>query len=191
MVLQPAEQVVLYRDGDGGKAVLTLAVRLAMINAADSAHGDVLMKARAAFGGHRASFAYSAEIKPIFTAAPADKASCAFGSRCIALPGLLAIEQGDQIIDIPGGAVRSPYLAFPLTGWNCDGVDCGLFADFDHAASRLAGAPLEVQVTTSFFSDGERRLQCGAKRVDLAYLRSKGWVSMNCRTSEVRGDTWF
>ena len=67
-----------------------------------------------------------------------------FGSRCIALPGLLAIEQGDQILDIPGGSVRSPYLSFPLTSWNCEGKDCAAFPNFDGSAQRLAKGPIAI-----------------------------------------------
>lgn len=191
IILQPAEQVILYRDGEGERAVLTLAMRLAMINAADSAHGDVLMKASVRAGGRRASFGYSSEIKPVFSSTEAKPEDCPFGSRCVALPGLVAIEQGDQILDIPGGAVRSHYLAFPLIDWNCEGRDCASFTDFTSAARTLAGRPLDATVEVSFFSDGNRRMRCLAKPIDLAYLTKNGWMSMRCGMATVKGGGWL
>lgn len=191
VVVQPAEQVILFRDGEGDKAVLTLAIRLAMINAADASHGDVLMTAHASVAGQRAEFAYSTEIKPVFSTQVPDAKDCAFGSRCIALPGLLAIEQGDQILDIPGGSVRSPYLSFPLTSWNCEGKDCAAFPNFAGSAQRLAKGPLDITIKLAFFGDGHRWMRCLAKPVDLKYLNDKGWMSMRCRTATVRSDQWL
>ena len=100
IVVQPSEQVILYRDGDGDKAVLSMAVRLAMINTTTAA-GDVLMKARLTALKGGPSFAYAATVKPVFTRDTAAAVQCELGARCIVLPGLIAIEHSDEIIDLP------------------------------------------------------------------------------------------
>ena len=66
IVVQPPEQVLLYRDGEGENAVLTMAVRLAMINAADSQQGDVLMEAAMTPITGGPSFKFTGIVKPVF-----------------------------------------------------------------------------------------------------------------------------
>ena len=189
IVVQPPEQVILYRDGDGDQAVLTMALRVAMINAAGSEHGDVLMSSSMApiMGGP--TFKFAGAVKPVLSRAPDADEKCDIGARCISLPGMLAIEQGDEIIDIPGGTVRSPYLAYPVTDWNCEGAAaaCAGFVNFDKAVSAIARGPSAFSVSVSYFSDGKRRLKCEGRAVDLAYLRKNGWMTVSCKQSTVSG----
>lgn len=189
IVVQPPEQVILYRDGEGDKAVLTMAMRLAMINAADGQHGDVLMNAaiRPVAGGP--TFKFAGTVKPVFTNDPDAASKCDIGARCVTLPGLLAIEQGDEIIDIPGGAVRSPYLAYPVTDWNCEGSDkvCAQFGTFDQAVTALAKGRSRFTVSVKYYSDGKRRITCEGRTVDLAYLRKTGWMTVSCTKGTVSG----
>lgn len=189
VIVQPAEQVILYRDGDGDKAVLTLAMRLAMINTADSQHGDVLMGAMITPVADGPGFKFAGTVKPVFTNDPEAASKCDIGARCIALPGLLAIEQGDEIIDVPGGAVRAPYLAYPITDWNCEGNDkvCAQFGTFDQAVQVIAQAPSRFVVSVTYYGDGKRRLTCEGRKVDLAYLRKTGWMTVSCKKAEVSG----
>lgn len=189
VVVQPPEQVILYRDGEGSKAVLTFAMRLAMINAADAGHGDVLMDASIEPIADGPSFRYAAEVQPVFTSDPEAASKCALGARCIVLPGLMAIENGDEIIDIPGGAVRAKYLSFPAAEWNCDGGEraCAGFANFPSALRALSGRPLKVSVRVRFNSDGKRDLTCATRPVDADYLRTRGWTTMSCSAAKVSG----
>lgn len=193
IVVQPPEQVILFRDGEGDKAVLTMAMRLAMINAADSQHGDVVMGATIAPVAGGPTFKFSSTVNPVFTNDPNAASKCDIGARCITLPGLLAIEQSDEIIDIPGGAVRAPYLAYPVTDWNCEGDDksCAQFRTFDQAIQRIAKGPSRFTVSVDYFSDGKRQITCGGRTADLAYLRKTGWMTISCDSADVSGAPFF
>lgn len=193
VVVQPPEQAILYRDGEGDRAVLTMAMRLAMINAADSQHGDVLMSAKITPIAGGPAFKFAGTVKPVFTNDPDAASKCDIGARCITLPGLLAIEQGDEIIDIPGGAVRSPYLAYPVTDWNCDGkpAACAPFANFDQAVAAIAKTQSRFVVSVTYYSDGKRRISCEGRSVDLAYLRKTGWMTVSCKEAKVTGAPFF
>lgn len=196
MVVQPPVQLIVYRDGKDDKAVLTFAMRVAMINAADSQQGDVLMDARITPVGAGPVFSYTGTMKPVFTD-KADTAECELGARCIAQKGFLAIETTDEIIDIPGGTVRGPYLFYPIVEWNCLGAKdkpvatCPQFATFDTAVDTLGSKPLSVMVEIDFFRDGKRQMLCSSRALDAAYLRDRGWMAMSCDTATVTGAPWF
>ena len=196
LVVQPPEQIILYRDGEGDKAVLTLAMRVAMINAADSQHGDVLMDANIMPMTGGPVFRYTGTMKPVFTNA-ADPGKCDIGARCVVLPGFLGIEQTDEIVDIPGGTVRGVYLYYPLAEWNCKAANkapskaCAKYADFETTLATLAGKPLSGTVSVSLFQDGNRKVTCGARAIDVAYLRRTGWMAMSCDEARVTGAPWF
>jgi hypothetical protein len=189
MVVHPPNQVILYRDGEGDRAVLMLAVRLESINAADSSHGDVLTNAtvKPARGGPQ--FAYAGTIKPVFTSDADAGKKCSVETRCVALKGLLAIEQQDEILSIPGGGVLGTTLVYPLTGWNCTGATaaCARFGTFPAAVTAIAGKPLDVRIKLSFYGDGTRELRCGTKPVDAHYLSTSGWTTMSCTQASVSG----
>jgi hypothetical protein len=196
IVVQPPQQVTLYRDGEGNKAVLTLAVRLAMINSADASNGDVLMDAHLSPIPDGPVFGYGGTVKPVFTDNP-DVDKCDVGARCVALKGLLAIEQTDEIIDIPGGTVRGPYLYYPIAGWNCIEAKakppamCAQFADFDTTVNTLSAKPLSVRIDIDLFQDGSRQIYCKAPAINAAYLKEKGWTTMSCESAKVTGAPWF
>jgi hypothetical protein len=197
LVIQPPEQIILYRDGEGDKAVLTFALRVAMINAADAQNGDVLMNAHITPVSGGPKFRFTGTMKPVFTN-DADAASkCDVGARCIAWPGFLAIEQTDEIIDIPGGTVRGTYLYYPAAEWNCVEAEgkgigvCAAYANFETSLKTLSAKPLSVFVKIDFFQDGSRTLVCGGKTIDAAYIRKTGWMTMSCTTAKVEGRPWF
>ena len=100
-------------------------------------------------------------------------------------------ELGETTLDVPGGGVKALTAGFPLVEWNCEGRDCAKFADADAAAAALAGEGLEPIVTLEFFGDGERRMTCAARAIDVAYLKDTGWMSMRCQKAEVTGDPWL
>jgi hypothetical protein len=193
MVVQPPEQVVLYRDGEGDDAVLILAMRLAMINATDPTNGDVVMKAQISPTRGGPSFAFAATVKPVFTNDEDAASKCDIGARCIPLDGLLAIEREDEILDIPGGTVRAPYLAYPIVEWNCEGTAavCADYADFNSAVTKIAQLPGMFTVKVTFYSDGERTLKCEGRAIDLAYIKSRGWMTVNCDRASVTGEPFF
>lgn len=193
IVVQPPEQIVLYRDGDGEEAVLTLAMRLAMINATDSQHGDVLMDASISPVKNGPAFAFASTVLPVFTSDPKAGEDCEIGTRCISHNGLLAIERGDEIIDIPGAAVKAPYLAYPIASWNCEGdaKQCEAFADFDSAVDLIAKGPSHFTVKVRYYSDGERNVTCQGRAVDAAYIRSRGWMTISCKQASVEGAPYF
>ena len=138
-------------------------------------------------------FKFAGTVRTVFTNDPEAASKCDIGARCIALPGMLAIEQGDEIIDIPGGAVRSPYLSYPVTDWNCDGdaKTCAQFGTFDQAIAAIAKAPSRFAVTVDYYRDGHRRLTCDGRQIDLAYLRKTGWMTVSCKQADVTGAPIF
>lgn len=190
MIVQPSKQVILYRDGEGERAVLTLAVRSEMMNAADGAHGDVLMAATIQLGRSTPQFAYSGEIKPVFTSGASSQEGCALDTRCVSLPGLRTIEQEERILSIPGGQVLGATLVYPIAEWNCTGSapDCSRYRDFSTAVAALGNKPLEVTVRLKFHGDGTRTLRCQGNPVDAGYLKGNGWMTMSCKTASVSGD---
>lgn len=193
MVVQPAQQVVLYRDGEGENAVLTMAMRLAMINATDASNGDVVMQARITPTAGGPSFGFAATVKPVFTNDEDAASKCDIGARCIALDGLLAIEREDEILDIPGGSVRAAYLAYPIVDWNCEGNKqaCAEYVDFNGVVEKIARSASDFSVKVTFFGDGERTLTCKGRAIDAAYLKSRGWMTVSCDKAAVTGEPFF
>lgn len=190
MVIRPAQQVLLYRDGEGDSAILVAVTRLAMVNTADSANGDVLMEAVLRPEPGAPGFAATGTVTTAFTPdAKAAAEKCELGARCVPLSGLLVMEKGDQLLDIPGGSVRDLYLSFPLANWNCNGAApaCARYGNFGQAAGALAGRPLAFTVSLKFYGDGSRELDCAAKPVDATYLARNGWTALNCDVTKVRG----
>lgn len=189
MVVHPPKQIILYRDGEGDRAVLMLALRLETINAADSSHGDVLTNATIKPARGEPEFAYGGTIKPVFTSDTDAGQKCSVETRCVALKGLLAIEQQDEILSIPGGGVLGTTLVYPLTGWNCGGAKaaCARFETFPAAVTAIAGKPLDVRIKLSFYGDGNRELRCRTRPVDARYLTTSGWTTMSCTEASVSG----
>lgn len=194
MVVQPPEQVLVFRDGTGADSVLTFAMRVAMINAAGGENGDVLMKAEIGTTGSPVRWQSAGEVQPVFVAEGASAGEgCPTGSRCITHPGLTVIETTGRILDIPGGQVRATYLTYPVAAWNCTGEArrCAALGNFDTALAGLSRAPIELAIRLSFYGDGERSLRCAIDRIDAAYLRDTGWAVLNCRTASASGTNWF
>lgn len=189
IVVQPPQQVLLYRDGEGEHAILTIAMRLAMINAADAQHGDILMRAAIAPSENGPSFQFSGVVQPVFTDNPAAEKKCDIGVRCTKLRGLLTIERDDEIVDIPGGSVRSPYLAYPVSGSNCEGSaqQCAKFGNFEQSIAALDNKSSKFTVLVKYYRDGNRKITCEGRAIDLAYLRKTGWMTISCRQTDITG----
>jgi hypothetical protein len=189
IVVQTPEQVLIYRDGEGDRSVLTFVVRLPMINAAAD-YGDLMLEANLRPGPQAPWFKYQALVQPVFT----DKAlkaidKCDLEARCIARPGLFVTERSDEILDIPAGAARSRYFAFTLAEWNCTGSKpaCGAFKNYAASAARIGSRPLDVEIEVRFHGDGKRRIHCLGGKIDTRYLDQIGWVSLACETRSVEG----
>ncbi|WP_294090435.1 hypothetical protein [Sphingomonas sp.] len=193
IVVQPPQQALLYRDGDGDNAVLTIAMRLAMINAADGQHGDVLMKASISPIDKGPNFGFAGTVQPVFTDNPLAEKKCDIGVRCIKLRGLLAIERDDEIVDVPGGAVKAPYLAYPISDSNCEGpaAQCAKFGDFEKSVATLANKPSKFTVNVKYYRDGVRRITCSGRAVDMAYLRKVGWMTIRCKQVDISRSSIF
>lgn len=183
---RPLEQMLVYRDGEGDQSVLNLATKLVLVNAADAAHGDVLMKAELELGG--LTFAMGGTVQPTFTADPDVAEKCPLGSRCIVRQGLVAVEQPDEVLDIPGGSHLLTTLTFPLVSWNCTGPEQRCAALTTAAAQRaLLGRQARPKLTIHFYADGKREMRCGLKTVDLGYLEKIGWSAIPCSDASVSG----
>jgi hypothetical protein len=194
VVVQPADQVLFYRDGQGEDAILAIAVPTMMINAASAEHGDVMVEATLEPGKGAGRYRYQTLISPIFTQDTAGaREKCEVGIRCIVFGDLVLVERSDEIIDIPGGSAKSRYLSFHLTPPNCEGPPavCNRFPDDRRAIAALDGRPLNLRVELEFHSDGRRVLTCPIPRADLSYLKDNGWTALACNGGKVTGDRFF
>ena len=185
--VQPPSSVLLYRDGEGANAVLSFAVRLPMINGAAD-YGDLLLGAELEPRGGEARLKYQALAEPVFTKGAKEAAEkCALGVRCLPYDGLLVMENSDQILDVPAGSAKSPYLTFTAAEWACAGDRCKDYATFDQAVARIASAPLDMVIRLSFNEDGDRRIICRGTPIQADYLRKVGWLNVACVNAEVKG----
>ncbi len=194
VVVQPADQIILYRDGEGDDGILGIAVPVMMINAASAEHGDVMVEATLKPGPDGDSYRYQTLVLPIFTQdAPAAREKCEVGTRCIVYSDLVLVERTDEIIDVPGGSAKSRYLSFPLTQPYCDGpaAVCDRYPDFKAAVARLNGKPITLVVQLDFHSDGKRILTCPVAKLNLSYLLQEGWTALACNGGTVTGDRFF
>lgn len=193
VLVRPPEQVLLYRDGAGAQSILGFGVQLDMINGA-SDYGDVMLQAELSPANADVAFAFQSVLRPVFTgSAKASTEDCALGSRCIAHPGLLLVEEPDTLVDLSGGAARAVNLSFPTAQWNCRGLQraCARYATFDKAAAAVASGPLNLSIRLTFNRDGERTVRCTGGKINSEYLQKFGWATLACDESEVTGEPWL
>ena len=186
IAVDPPAQLILYRDGAGDASVLTVAVRIDMINVADG-YGDVLKTASLSLDGGGAAFEYEGTIRTVFAGADQKTPDCELGLRCLQLPGLYVIERTDEIIDVPSGAARAFTLSFPAVTWNCAGSGrngCSRFASFPKTIATLSEKGLSATIKLGFHSDGERKLTCRTGTFDRNYLQKVGWISLPCEITK-------
>ena len=191
VVLQPPDQILLYRDGEGEYAVLTVAAPILIINASSAEHGDVMVEATLKAGEHGGRYRYATLVQPIFTEdARAAREKCEVGVRCIVFDDLVVVERTDEIVDVPGGSAKSRYLAFHLVPPNCQGskAECARFPDYRRSLAAIDNRPFEVEIKVDFHSDGSRTVVCRAPKADLSYLKEVGWTALPCVVADVRGD---
>lgn len=187
IVIVAPKQVILFRDGEGAASILSVAARFDMVNAAAD-YGDVVLETNVRFGKGGPSFAYAAPVKSVFTGQAKEAAQdCGIDARCIALTGLLVVEQPDEIIDLAGGGARTITLNFPVAEWNCGpgSKDCTTLAGFDKAVATMGNKPLELEFEVKLNSDGRRRIRCTTPPVDSRYLAQAGWISLACEKRSV------
>ena len=189
IVVLPPEQILLYRDGEGDKAVLSLAMQLNMINSASSNYGDVMLDASIQPKAGGPEFRYSSLVHPVFADTAATSGQCAFGSRCLSLPGLFMIELPDDLVSLPGGGAKQIFLSFPAASWNCVGKadQCAAYGTFDKALQAMGTHPLDTKLTIRFHSDGHRDIRCGGGPINTAYLAKVGWLAVPCQQVKVSG----
>ena len=186
IAVDPPAQLILYRDGAGDASVLTIAVRIDMINVADG-YGDVLKTASLSLDGGGAAFGYEGTIRTVFAGADQKTPDCELGLRCLQLLGLYVIERTDEIIDVPSGAARAFTLSFPAVTWNCAGSGrngCSRFASFPKTIATLSEKGLSATIKLGFHSDGERKLTCRTGTFDRNYLQKVGWISLPCEITK-------
>ena len=194
IVVQPARQILLYRDGESDGAVLAAAMRIELINTASN-YGDVLVRSQLVGGKDGPVFAQEGLAQPAFTDQAQDAAAnCELGARCVAQQGLIVIQRSDSIMDLPAGSARALSPFFWLVEHSCEGgtKGCEDYADFDRAVDVLSsGDGLDLRVRLTFHDDGEREISCRTGRIDAGYLREIGWTQLACIESTVSGDTLF
>lgn len=193
VVITPPRQVIIYRDGEGGQSAMVMALRLPMINAADSNHGDVLVGATLRPRVDTPELESSGHVQVTFDANHIAGPKCN-GDNCSSLPGLKVSDEANEFVSVPGGQVVEPTLAFPVTVSACQPTkanDCIRLGTFSRAVSTFGGRPLNVRVTLKFFSGATRRVFCRTASPDAAYLLRTGWQTLRCLQSRVESDLWL
>lgn len=193
ITIQAPRQILLYRDGEGENSVLSVAMRLELINTAKD-YGDVLLGANFLPRRDGPQFLQEGLAQPVFTIkADEEAANCELGASCTALPGMLVIQRGDFIMDMPAGSARALTPYFWLVQHSCEGAGkaCKTYADFDDAVAELAKGPLDMRLRVRFQNDGEREIICRGAKIDADYLKDIGWTQVACTESKVTGDRWF
>lgn len=190
IVARPLKEVLVYRDGEGENAVAIVAARIQMINTASSEYGDLLEEAEARIGSVPAWYPIQSEVEPVFTT---DRPDCALGKRCHYLSNLVLIEEGIDMIDLPGGAARSAYLTFALTPTMCSGstAHCARLNTFSTVARMLSNGRQRVIIRLKFIGDGVRELRCTLRPLDERFLRKNGWQSARCQQSVSTGSRFW
>jgi hypothetical protein len=193
ITVQKPRHVLLYRDGEGENAVLSVAMRLEAINTA-SDYGDVILDTRLSISDGSAQFAHEGQASPAFTAnAEEAAAKCGIGQSCIGTNGLVVVQRSDQIMDLSGGAAKAFTPYFWLIKNSCDqaAADCARWDDFDSASEILASDAPEFRVHINFQKDGDRTIICTTPQVDREYLTEFGWTQLPCLEAQVDGEPWL
>lgn len=194
IVVLPPETIIVYRDGEGARAVMNFSVPLSMINAADSSRGDVLLNAAITPGRGAPSFRWQSTVNAVFADVSDAKSRCPIDRRCVILPGLVVIDEPTAIADLPGGQARARTYSFPIAQWNCSGSAqlCARFGEFGSALSAIDnGKPVDFALSLRFHGDGERKILCRIDGIDAKYLAQIGWASAACRKASVGGGPWL
>lgn len=187
IVVQPPRHVLLYRDGTGESAVLSVAIRLELINTAKD-YGDVLLDTRFIPYPGGPEFIQEGIAQPTFTPDAAEEVKkCTLGSSCIGLDGLLVIQRSDVIMDMPGGSAKALTPYYWLVPYGCQGpsAKCAAFGNFDQAVAKIGSGPLDMRIRLRFQGDGEREIICRGAKIDAAYLTEIGWTQVACDVAEV------
>lgn len=191
--IQKPQHVLLYRDGVGENAVLSVAMRLEAINTASS-YGDVVLDTHLSVGQGRESFAQEGQASPAFTTnAQVAAQRCPLDQSCVIADGLIVVQRNDQIMDLPGGAAKALTPYFWLVEQSCSGAqnDCARWRDFTSASQGLQQWPITFRVKINFRKDGERTIVCVTPPLDGEYLADIGWTQLPCTEARVEGDSWL
>lgn len=190
MVVRPVEQILLYRDGEGTASVAVVSAQIQIINTASSEYGDVLIGAELLVDDGKVRFPMQGEVKPVFAA---EKPPCELGARCLFLPNLVLIEQGNSIFDVPGGTARSLNLSFAISPTDCSGDSnaCSVYGDFNQTVAALVTKERDIAIRLTFNSDGKRKVECRLSKFDAGYLNKVGWQTTRCVRNQVTGEPWL
>jgi hypothetical protein len=201
------ERMLLYREGEGDAATLTLALNAGIINEASGEFGDVMTGAELSFAppaDKPARFGLGALVELVNSPVPraqraewvsAQVRSCDVGVRCVATANALIIEREKRLLDVPGAGSRTEKLGFLLQTNQCAGP-AALCAEFDGYRKTLATlkrqGQLRAYVTLRFNRDGEKRLACfgsvDPRKIDAVYgyLEDNGWATFACEAPPPR-----
>jgi hypothetical protein len=188
----PPEQILLYRGGRPGGAVLYAAIRLPVVNRS-SAYNDVVVSSTLQLSDGDPALPYFSLVTPVFNDESEPEKSrghCVQGRRCHAFRKMAISELGDDVILIPAGGAHAHYYAFRML---CRGGEksCSKYSDFDQALDALRGRPLEFEFRMKLYSDGERTITCPVEQINAEHIRKVGWQSLDCKSPVAHGGPLF
>jgi hypothetical protein len=186
--VRPPDRAVLYRDGTQSGAVLELALRTTMLNSASGDNGDLVDKAQLTLetpGAKAVTFPFDSLVKIHLVDNPtAAVEHCDVDARCLALTGLVVVDHGERLIDLPAGRARTDFLTFGLARSACGAnAACAPYADFESAARWLDNRPIIAKLKLSFVRAADRTLECESRPLNGRYLQHVGWLSFTCQSS--------
>lgn len=193
IAIQEPDSVLLYRDGEGEAAVLSVAMRIEAVNTAGG-YGDVVQETSLSVGNSPARFAQQGQASPTFSANADELAGkCGLGQSCVANEGLVVVQRSDEIMDLAGGSAKAFTPFYWLVNQNCEGSrsDCRRWKNFTAAAPLISGRAPEFRMHVRLQEDGERTITCVTRQIDFDYLESVGWTQIPCVETRVEGAPLF
>lgn len=180
----PPESVFLYREGNGNSSVVSIAIRLRMINRAAS-YNDVVIASSLFLSGESVRFDNSSRVSLIFTENRDSRSVCAPGARCIARRGMAITELQDDMVVIPAGGASGHFFSYRLV---CGGGrDCQRYRDVGTTLRTLRNKELDLIILIQLNQDGARIVRCRAGPIDAKDFPSRGWQGLRCNRSTVSG----
>ncbi|HYI64118.1 MAG TPA: hypothetical protein VEW71_04460 [Allosphingosinicella sp.] len=185
----PPDRIYLYREGEGKSSVVSLAVRLRMVNRSLN-YNDVITRSTLYVCCQIAAFENTGIVRLVFSDNRDSTALCVAGTRCIARSNLAITDLPEDMIQIPAGSASSHVYSFRLI-CAAPGRDCSRYGVSQQTIRWLGDGPLDIVIALRLNQDGERLVRCRTRRIDSDDFQRRGWQGLRCDQSSVHGDSRY
>lgn len=173
------DQILAYKSN----SVLNFAIRVPMINKA-SGYNDMISRLTLQIERGGPEFSFTEMVTPIFNdeqTAKGSKKHCLPTYRCQSFAQMAISQQSDDVVTVPAGGAHALYYGFELYCEKCTGYET-----FEKALEKLGGKELDIVISLSLYSDGERTITCRAEPLIEERLLTAGWQTLTCEQPTVR-----